>query len=123
MESNQQAEMNFGGDDLDDHFPEEAVDAFVQGMHVDLGDADEAFLAKMSAECKTAEGRDVFAAVLIENDDMLKGAILGAQDQAFTVDKERTGVEAAALLTECSLAGHLITDDKDVCMNFINDRF
>ena len=115
--------MDFGGDDLDDFFGEEACDEFVKGMDLNFTDADQEFLKKMDEQCKTQEGQEVFSAVLIENDDMLRSAIFGKQDASFKVDTCRNQEETVALLLDCSLAGKLITNDKALMSEFLTNRF
>ena len=64
-------------DDLDAMFPDEAIDEFVKGINVDFGEDDEKLLEKLKNSSQTKEDREVFAAVIVENDDMLKRAIFG----------------------------------------------
>ena len=73
--------MEFGGDELDNFFGEEACDEFVKGININFNDADSEFLKKMGDACKTQEGQEIFSAVLIENDEMLKQAVFGKSDE------------------------------------------
>ena len=69
--------MDFGNDDLDNFFGEEACDEFVKGIDLNFTDTDVEFLKKMDDQCKTKEGAEIFYAVLIENDEMLRAAVFG----------------------------------------------
>ena len=115
--------MDFGGDDLDDFFGEEACNEFVKGIDLNFTDADMEFLKKMDEQCKTEEGQEIFSAVLIENDDMLRAAVFGKQQSQFKIDTKRTLDETVALLMDSSLAGKLITNDKTQMTEFVSNRF
>ena len=116
--------MDFGTDELDQFFPDEAVEEFVAGITVDFGETDQQFLAKLSkAKDAGKEEREVFAAILIENDEMMKSAIFGVASEDFSIEKTRDIHETVECLATSSLAGSLITDDKDVMKAFIEDRF
>jgi hypothetical protein len=69
--------MDFGDDDLDQFFGEEACEEFVKGINVEFGDTDQKFLDKLKKAGQTKEEKEVFAAILVENDQMLKSAIFG----------------------------------------------
>ena len=115
--------MDFGGDDLDDFFGEEACNEFVKGIDLNFTDADMEFLKKMDEQCKTEEGQEIFSAVLIENDDMLRAAVFGKQQSQFKIDTKRTLDETVVLLMDSSLAGKLITNDKTQMTEFVSNRF
>lgn len=65
----------------------------------------------------------MFAAVLVENDEMLKSAIFGIQNENFEVTTERNIEETVELLSDCALANVLIVSDKEVMTKFITERF
>ena len=81
--------MDFGDDDLDNFFGEDACNEFVKGIDLNFTDADMEFMKKMDEQCQTVEGQEIFSAVLIENDDMLRAAVFGKQDSQFKVDTTR----------------------------------
>ena len=54
---------------------------------------------------------------------MMKGAIFGVQAEEFSIEKTRDVHETVEVLASSSIAGSLITDDKDVMKAFIEDRF
>ena len=45
--------MDFGNDDLDELFPDEAIDYFVNGINLDIVESDKNFLSKLTKSCKS----------------------------------------------------------------------
>ena len=45
--------MEFGNDDLDELFPDEAIDNFVNGINLDFGESDTNFLNKLTKSCNS----------------------------------------------------------------------
>ena len=45
--------MDFGNDDLDELFPDEAIDYFVNGINLDFGESDQNFLNRLTKSCKS----------------------------------------------------------------------
>lgn len=115
--------MDFGHDDLDQFFGEEACEEFVKGINVEFGDTDQKFLEKLKKANNTKEEKETFAAILVENDQMLKSAIFGIQNDEFEVTTTRNVEETVEILTDSSLANVLIPKDKEVIKKFIIDRF
>ena len=116
--------MDFGDDDLDQFFGDEACDEFVKGITVEIGDEDQKFLEKLDKASQSKEDKEVFAALLVENDQMLKSAVFGMdQSQEFEIDQPRNLEETVEILLASKLAGMLITDDKNQMTSFINERF
>jgi hypothetical protein len=70
--------MNFAVDDeLDQFFPDEAVDEFVKGINVDFGTTDQLLMAKLE-KCKNSkEEKEVMAAMMVDDDAMMRNAIFG----------------------------------------------
>ena len=69
--------MDFGDDDLDQFFGDEACDEFVKGITVEIGNEDQKFMEKLEKASQNKDDREVFAALLVENDQMLKSSIFG----------------------------------------------
>ena len=90
--------MDFGGDELDDFFGEEACDEFVKGITVDIGEGDQEFLKKLEKASASKDDKEVFAAVLVENDDMLKKSIFGQQNEEFQIAQTRNLEETVEIL-------------------------
>jgi hypothetical protein len=95
-------------DDIDNYFGEDACDAFVSGIKIDgLDDGD----------------KREFAKNLIENEDMLKQSVLGANYEM----KEGTFIKMTPqsvvdTLVGCELAGIMYPKDKNLVQSFITEN-
>ena len=117
-------DIDFGGDELDQFFGEEACDEFVKGINVEIGEDDQKFLEKLDKASQNKEEKQVFAAVLVENDQMLKSAVFGVeQSEEFQIDQPRNLEETVEILLASKLSGSLITDNKEEMTAFITERF
>ena len=76
--------MDFGDDDLDQFFGDDACDEFVKGINIEIGENDTKLLDKLEKASQNKEDKEVFAAILVEDDAMLKNAIFGVdQSEEF----------------------------------------
>ena len=106
-------------EDLDGLMDDQAIDEFVKGVNVEFGDADEKIAQKLGS-ATTQEELEVYAAVIVDDDDMMYKAIFG---QKGPDGKIRTKAETIELLVNTIIAGKLITKDKSLMQAWIDDRF
>lgn len=76
-------------DDLDDFFGDDAVDAFVNGIKFDVNTSDPSMYAALGGDHNKQDKLE-FASALIENDELLLGALLGdGKDPASFTEMSR----------------------------------
>lgn len=82
--------MNFAdGDELDQFFDEQACDEFVKGINVEFGAADQQLLAKLEKVKDSKQEREVMAAIIVEDPEMLRSAVFGPKSDDFQISNDR----------------------------------
>ena len=104
--------MEFPEDDgIDGLMDEEAINEFANGMNFEIGEPDQEFINKLNHASATQAEKEVFAAMIVDDDVMMGKALFGANGKD---DKVRTMDEAVDFLMKCPLAGKLIAEDKAI---------